>query len=57
MAEAQIPLCPECGHPWVEHSKNSGCENEPFCWCHLVDPNASKAELEEFREGPEGGDG
>jgi hypothetical protein len=52
MTEPMIQLCPECGHAWAEHSKLNGCESEPFCWCHLADPSAVKAELDEFKDGP-----
>lgn len=44
------PDCPNCGHPWAEHSKLNGCEHKPFCWCHLLDPAAAKADLDEFTD-------
>lgn len=43
-------VCSNCGHLWSEHSKLNGCEHEPFCWCHLADPSAVKAELDEFQD-------
>jgi hypothetical protein len=50
-------LCPSCGHPWAEHSKTNGCEHEPFCWCHLPDPAAVNAELDEHRPVQDEGEG